>query len=520
MKAACYVRVSTDAQTERYGLPAQRRMLTDYCASRGWDAEIYEDAGISGETLDARPAMLRLLADAKARRIQVAIAVEMERFSRSESLFDWLVIKQAFREGGIRFGTPAQLFDPADTEDDFLTDLFGALAKREKRKIVERTRRGRVESARRGRYVIPTPPYGYRRSGPGVIVVYEPEAEIVRLIFALVLDGLGTRAIVRELARRGIPTAKGRRTWSWAMVAQLLTNPTYAGMARYNIRRRAPSGTGRPTARTRRPESDWITILVPAIVSRHVLTAAEHQLCRNAELSRRNAKRLYLLRGLVRCALCGRRMIGGPHHERRYYHCGSTADIDPDRRCHSGYLGADELEALVWQEVVRLMRHPQVVLTEARKERERRVGERDELLMRLEYVQTALRDLPAERDRAQTLYREGYATLEEVQAHLDRIERKRHSLDDERQMLEAKLSVGTADEEQEAKLARLIAHVAGRLDALSPTEQFDVLHTVIDRVIASRMTGVEIHAYVQLAVTEQAKEKHTYVRTAWTASSV
>lgn len=62
--------------------------MTEYCERQGWEYEICEDAGISGETIDGRPGMLRLLELARTGKIQVALAVEMERFSRSTDLED------------------------------------------------------------------------------------------------------------------------------------------------------------------------------------------------------------------------------------------------------------------------------------------------------------------------------------------------------------------------------------------------------------------------------------------------
>jgi hypothetical protein len=48
----------------------------------------------------------------------------MERFSRSTDLFDWLVIKRTFRDAGVQFGTPSQMFAPDDPEDEFVSDLL------------------------------------------------------------------------------------------------------------------------------------------------------------------------------------------------------------------------------------------------------------------------------------------------------------------------------------------------------------------------------------------------------------
>lgn len=60
-RAACYMRVSMEAQAEKWSLPAQRRVMTEYCRRNKWKPIMYEDAGISGETIAARPAMQRIL---------------------------------------------------------------------------------------------------------------------------------------------------------------------------------------------------------------------------------------------------------------------------------------------------------------------------------------------------------------------------------------------------------------------------------------------------------------------------
>src|SRR5205809_8126820 len=98
--AGLYLRVSTQDQAEKFSLPAQRRILPEHAARQGWRYEGYEDAGVSGETLAARPAMLRLLADVTRGRLQAALVAELERFSRPQDLFDGRVIRETFREAG------------------------------------------------------------------------------------------------------------------------------------------------------------------------------------------------------------------------------------------------------------------------------------------------------------------------------------------------------------------------------------------------------------------------------------
>jgi site-specific DNA recombinase len=451
--------------------------------------------------------MLRLLDDARSRRIQAAVTVEMERFSRSESLFDWLVIKQAFRQGRVRFGTPQQLYDPADTEDDVLADLFGALAKREKRKILQRTMRGKLEAARRGRHVGASVPFGYVKTAPGQVAVHEPSAEVVRLIFRLLLGGLGTAGIVRELAARGIPSPAGRRVWPRATVAKILRGQAYVGLGTFNRLERLRGEDGRRRRRVR-PESDWVAVPLPRVVPDEVFRLAQEQLRRNAELAPRNQRRFHLLKGLVRCGLCGGAMVGRPNHGRGCYVCARACGPVPEARCRFVPVAAEELEEAVWGQVVAALRDPEAVLEAARQHRESRVGERDELLIRLEAVRAALAEIPAQRERAQRLYRDGYASIEETKASLDELSRRQRALGGERESLEARLSSRTTDEAEAARLEELVARIGHRLDGLDREERFRAVHAIVRRVVVKSRGELEIEALVPLGAGR-------YAHTAW-----
>lgn len=500
MRAALYLRVSTAEQVEKFSLSAQRRLLAEYAERQGWEYEIYEDAGISGETLDARPEMLRLLHDARAGCVQVAVAIEVERFSRSQDLLDWLVIKQAFRQGAVRFGTPAQLYDPADEEDDFLTDLFGALSKREKRKILARTLRGKLEAARRGRYIAAHVPYGYRRAGHGEgrLVIHDVEAEVVRAIFRLALDRTSTRAIAAELARQGVPTPHGRAQWARSTIQGILTNTAYVGAARYNVRHTASnaSGTAAPRAVVqRRPADEWIHVPVPSIITTEMFAQAQEQFQKNRALARRNQRRPYLLKGLVRCGQCGHPMVGMPFRGVRFHRCQSRHNrLTP--RCESRSVRAEALEAVVWDHLTTMLRNPDV-----RRWQDGHVNERDELEMRLAAVRAHLAKMPEERARLLRAYREQWASEEEYKTQLIEVRRTQAHLETQRDTLESRLLAGRASPEQAMGLAAVLDRAGPRLEALTFDERFQVVHAFVQRVIVHVSGAVEIHAFAPDATT-------------------
>ena len=502
--AGLYLRVSTQDQAEKFSLPAQRRILTEHAARQGWRYEVYEDAGVSGETLAARPAMLRLLEDVKLGRLQVALAVELERFSRSQDLFDWLVIRKTFREAGVRWGTPSQLFSPDDPEDAFLSVLFGALSAREKQKFIARSKRGKDQAARGderrglpGRYVASWRTYGYSIEN-GQLVAKEGEVAVVRRIFQLSREGWAIREIARALTREGVPTPRQAlghpvtgRGWAPSSVRSILLNETYSGRWHY-ARNRTVGGR-----RTPQPKDEWITVSVPRIVSDEELNIARRRIALNASVAKRNKRYVYLLAGIIFCAECQARLYGknsggGPAKRRRYYRCA--------RRCPgSQYVPADAIEHLVWEEVTRALRHPELVLAEAQRQRESKFGKRDEAALRLETVRAALAKIPVERERISLQHQEGYLPWPAAKARLDEIRRRQTDLEDEGSRLEAAVTTVAADREREASLRAILGRFGKRLAGLRPEEKAVVLRGFVQRIAVGPDGTVSLDSYLPAA---------------------
>lgn len=204
--------------------------------------------------------------------------------------------------------------------------------------------------------------YGYRtvpvlregkpsdRGTPARVEVETGEAEIVREIFRAYAQGRSMKAIAQDLNHRRVPfpakdTRRGPARLGWAVstVRVILRNEKYGGVWVWNKTRflKDPdSGRRRPV---RRPADEWIRQERPELrivdpdlwsaVQRRLAFVAEAFGCRPGRPPRGRASRAYspyLLSGLLRCALCGARMVGqtfrrqkGPHvYESSWYRCG------------------------------------------------------------------------------------------------------------------------------------------------------------------------------------------------------
>ena len=110
---------------------------------------------------------------------------------------------------------------------------MATLAQEESRKISERVLAGQAISRQNGVLYGTGNIIGYDRVG-STYVINEPQAEIIRLIYSMYLDGYGEKAIVNELTRRGCQNGRGEVKWDCSKVGRILKNATYKGYIGYN----------------------------------------------------------------------------------------------------------------------------------------------------------------------------------------------------------------------------------------------------------------------------------------------
>jgi site-specific DNA recombinase len=221
-------------------------------------------------------------------------------------------------------------------EDRMALQMRGVFAEYERAKIRERTRRGRLHRARTG--APPgwsNPPYGYRylsgkKPHPGTVVVEACEAAVVRQIFEWVaVDGLRLWQVASRLEQRGIKP-RAAKHWATSTLGGIVRNRVYAGHAHHqkyeSVEPREPRDRRRfrrrrKTSARLRPEHEWIGVRVPAIIDETLFDKAQQSLVDNRRRTAGQAKHQHLLRSLLFCAACGRKMwaFGGRFGTRYEY---------------------------------------------------------------------------------------------------------------------------------------------------------------------------------------------------------
>lgn len=331
-QAACYIRVSTEEQTE-YSPEAQRRALARYAQQHHMTIRpehVYVDAGISGRKAETRPAFMAMISAAKQKPppFSAILVHKFDRFARNRE--DSIVYKSMLRrQCGVQVISITEHLED-DRMSLILEAMLEAMAEYYSINLGDEVRKGMLEKARRGELQT-APPFGYRVQ-ENTLVPVPQEAMIVREIYRRFLAGASMVSIARWTQQMGALTHRGNPLDS-RRIRYILSNPVYMGKLRWRPVR------GRETP----------PILVRGehlpLIQEETFLLAEERLRSNEARAGKHARpwgdRKHWLAGLARCAACGGGLVFSKPH---YLKCGRYAK----GRCKvSQHVSAEKLEGAV-----------------------------------------------------------------------------------------------------------------------------------------------------------------------------
>ena len=498
MRVALYARVSTESQQARGTIGSQLAVLRERVGLEG-DEPVAEfrDDGHSGARLD-RPGLDALRDAAEAGLIERVWCLSPDRLARVYA-YQVIVLDELARHGvSVRFTDAPPIDD--DPQAKLLTQVQGVIAEYERAKIAERYRRGKLFRSRSGEVLAWRTPYGYRRHprdahGPARLVVFEPEAAVVRRIFDdSAHGGHSLREIIRRLAADGVPSPTGSRgIWGTSTLSRLLRNEAYVGRVYFNRTEAVPDPRpGRRSKQVPRPREDWITIAVPAIVDDQTFEAAGRVSRDNSQWSPRRAEPgQWLLRGLVKCGVCQvgtncHKMRGRNGTWHRYYYCRNHDPIKAggtDRRCTERNIRSDTLDTFVFDQVRAALLRPEVLTAGEQALALRAPAPDDELLgAELARLDRKLDATDAERRRLIDLYQAGLLELPELQRRASEVEHRRHDLALRRDALTTQRRELTRDNQLRRRVRDFATRVLAVIDTLDFDQKQTLLRLVVDDV--------------------------------------
>lgn len=419
--AVGYCRVSSQEQAAGYSLDTQAEAIRDYCAERGY-AIVGEFADVHSGTELSRPGMDQLLEALPVLRPDVVVLYDVDRLGRelvAQAVLERDIAAHGARIEYVRGGR-------TDTpEGELLKMMRQVLAVHENRQRVERSRRGKRGRVQAGYPIVPgrRAPFGYTYiSEPhkGWLVVDEGEAAVVRQMYDwLTVERVSCYEIAKRLWEHGILSRgdqfpdvvikKGQRgEWSPSTVRRILANPLYKGEW-YWGKTRSVTRNGK-RAQIPVPREEWIKVDVPAIVDAALWEDAQRCLAENKQRAKRNARREYLLRGMIICT-CGRHFIGRYKNYlgRAYYRCPSSEREHWRRACPVRFSYRQEIiERVVWTYVIDEVLHPDRLLAVAEREQREHETEVRRRAQRLRAAEAELADLDRKLGHLLAMELDGY----------------------------------------------------------------------------------------------------------------
>lgn len=244
-RCAVYTRKSTEEGLEQdfNSLDAQREACAAYIlsqASEGWEAvpELYDDGGWSGGNMN-RPALVQLLDDVKAGKIDVIVVYKVDRLTRA--LADFAKIVEILDENEASFVSVTQSFNTTTSMGRLTLNVLLSFAQFEREVTGERIRDKIAASKKKGMWMGGAVPHGFKVENRKLLI-REGEAEEVQYIFKQYLKLKSVPKLVDDLARRNFRTRRrvlssgkilGGNHIRTGALTLMLHNPIYIGKIRH-----------------------------------------------------------------------------------------------------------------------------------------------------------------------------------------------------------------------------------------------------------------------------------------------
>lgn len=349
MKLGIYCRISRIKDGNDLSIEDQKQKGIDKATALELPYEIYVDEGLSGasEKIEDRPEFQRFIGDVSNGVLTHVFAYDQSRFERNPQIR--FIINELFKKHKVTYLTQMDgIVDLHDPQAEFFGDLLSVINKfhvtttkiKVKSVLKNRVKEGKTRGIL---------PYGYTKNENDMMIVDEEEAKIVKRIYKMSLDGIGTKTIADTFNQEEIPTrynkiskgtlsTKNKYTgkitttdkkdinWSPNTVMNILRNTVYKGERNY-------SGE---------------VVSVPAIFEPVYWDRVNYNIPLNKNNAGKKAEYRYLLKGLIRCGVCGRNMYGKKRLDKHDNHYMCSSKRIKGANCGNRSINIDKIEYLVW----------------------------------------------------------------------------------------------------------------------------------------------------------------------------
>ncbi len=300
-----YMRVSTEDQArEGFSLPEQKERLEAYCKFNGYKiVEYYTDAGISAKTGNHRPEYDRMLEDGKQGKINMIIALKLDRITRSTR--DWETLMDYLEKYNINIAFVNDDINTTTANGKMVSRIMMSVSQNEIERTSERTIIG-LEGAIKQGHIPARTPLGYKHVDKKLVP--DPlTKDIVIRIYNLYFEGLTYNTIAKLFNKEKV---LDKTNWCDTGILKIISNVIYKG----------DYIQGKTTRNPR-----YFPDVVEPIVSKELWDSCQVQKKKNQRNYMRSQTYIFLQK--LKCPKCGRILAGGASHKIKadkwyyYYRC-------------------------------------------------------------------------------------------------------------------------------------------------------------------------------------------------------
>jgi site-specific DNA recombinase len=341
-----YTRLSREKEDSN-SIKNQLREGVAFAKAKGIDYEIFnEGEGVSGaDPLNKRPELSRLMSVIESGKITSVWFRNQDRLERNNVVFGSFAELAKKKKLEVYFAD--QRVDYTNPQHALTGTILSGINQYFREIQSEKTRKSLRDNIKEGR-VHGLPPYGYVKDQNRHMVICESQALIVKRIFDLSLQGIGTNSIAEILNKDGVPTKlnnyagtlttrsgvkipRKQLKWAGGTIRNIIVNPIYMGKRFFG-------------EKLNRKEFES-----PIIIEPRYWQKVNDNLKKNANNSGKKVEHKYLLKGIIKCGRCGRNYYGRSRQNKRdhYYTCSSKRR--GVENCGNRSINIDFIEGLIWE---------------------------------------------------------------------------------------------------------------------------------------------------------------------------
>lgn len=327
IRVAAYCRVSTDDDDQLGSFESQKLYYEEKIrANPEWvNAGIFADEAITGTKVDKREGFQAMIQKCQNGKIDMVLTKSISRFARNT--LDTLQYVRMLRECNIAIFFEKENINTMDMNGELLLTIMSSLAQQEVESLSQNVKMGLKMKMKRGELIGFNGCLGYDyHPEDKTLTVNEEEAEIIRFIFDMYLQGYGTTTIANRLTEMGKKNKKGEVSWHTHGVMGIIKNEKYKGDILLGKTFTTDPISKRRLANMGEEEQYYIRDHHEAIVSREIWDEAERiRLKRITNRvvettgNRERYTRQYAFSSMCECAFCGHKLTRRTRHSSSVY---------------------------------------------------------------------------------------------------------------------------------------------------------------------------------------------------------